>query len=150
MANISDKDQDSTQKKIIDQVLNPCSPYYLYLGENPGLVLIDQPLSETNYSSWSRNLKRGLVSKSKIKFVDGSINVPKREDPMYDAWERCKMMVLSWITKTLSPHIAKSLIYVENAKNLWEELKERFSKGFTSKSQTYCKKSTPFVKVREI
>jgi len=60
--------------------------------------------------------------------MDGSIEVPKREDPMYDAWERCNMMVLSWITKTLSPHIAERVIYVENAKILWDELKERFFK----------------------
>jgi len=39
------------------------------------------------------------------------------------------MMVLSWIIKTLSLYIAESVIYVENAKILWDELKERFSKG---------------------
>ncbi|XP_014489819.1 uncharacterized protein LOC106752622 [Vigna radiata var. radiata] len=39
------------------------------------------------------------------------------------------MMILSWITKALSPHIAESVIYVEKAKDLWDELKERFSKG---------------------
>ncbi|XP_017420238.1 uncharacterized protein LOC108330251 [Vigna angularis] len=38
-------------------------------------------------------------------------------------------MVLSWMIKTLSPEIAESVIYVEEAKELWEELKERFSKG---------------------
>ncbi|XP_047180174.1 uncharacterized protein LOC124846850, partial [Vigna umbellata] len=38
-------------------------------------------------------------------------------------------MVLSWIIKTLSPQIAESVIYVDNAKDLWEALKERFSKG---------------------
>ncbi|XP_047150023.1 uncharacterized protein LOC124822098 [Vigna umbellata] len=38
-------------------------------------------------------------------------------------------MILSWITKTLSPHIAESVIYIEEAKELWDELKERFSKG---------------------
>ena len=39
------------------------------------------------------------------------------------------MMVLSWITKTLSTQIAESVVYVGNARDLWEELKERFSKG---------------------
>ncbi|XP_022633263.1 uncharacterized protein LOC111241069 [Vigna radiata var. radiata] len=33
------------------------------------------------------------------------------------------------MTKTLSPHISESVIYVEEAKELWDELKERFSKG---------------------
>jgi len=65
MADISNKDQDSPQKKVTDQVLNLYSPYYLHPRENPELVLVSQPLNETNYSSWSINLKRGLVSKTR-------------------------------------------------------------------------------------
>jgi len=38
-------------------------------------------------------------------------------------------MVLSWITRTLTPQIAESFVYIDDAKILWEDLKERFSKG---------------------
>ncbi|XP_014506420.1 uncharacterized protein LOC106766184 [Vigna radiata var. radiata] len=112
-----------------DQTSNPNSPFYLHPGENPGLTLITQILNENNYASWSRSMRRALLSKNKVKFIDGTIKRPKKTDTMYDAWERCNMMILSWITKTLSPHIAESVIYIEEAKDLWEELKERFSKG---------------------
>ncbi|XP_014522703.1 uncharacterized protein LOC106779158 [Vigna radiata var. radiata] len=112
-----------------DQSANPSSPFYLHPGENPGLSLIPQVLNENNYSSWSRSMRRALLSKNKIKFVDGSIKKPPRSEALFDAWERCNMMVLSWIIKTLSPQIAESVIYVEEAKELWDELKERFSKG---------------------
>ncbi|XP_022642892.1 uncharacterized protein LOC111242680 [Vigna radiata var. radiata] len=108
---------------------DPSSPFYLHPGENPGLTLISQVLSETNYSSWSRSMRRALLSKNKIKFIDGSIKKPKRTEALFDTWERCNMMVLSWIIKTLSPQIAESVIYVEEAKELWDELRERFSKG---------------------
>jgi len=74
-------------------------------------------------------MKKALISKNKLKFIDGGIKKPQMNDSLYDAWKRCNMMVLSWIIKTLSPQIAKSVIYVEEAKELWEELKERFSKG---------------------
>ncbi|KOM48639.1 hypothetical protein LR48_Vigan07g234300 [Vigna angularis] len=74
-------------------------------------------------------MKRVLLSKNKIKFIDGSIKKPQRTDLLFDAWERYDMMVLSWIIKTLSPQIVESVIYVNNAKDLWEELKERFSIG---------------------
>ncbi|XP_017438036.1 uncharacterized protein LOC108344080 [Vigna angularis] len=108
---------------------NPSSPYYLHPGENPGLTLIAQTLNENNYSSWSRSMRRTLLSKNKTKFIDGSIKKPQKTDALFDAWERCNVMILSWITKTLSPQIAESVIYVEEAKELWDELKERFSKG---------------------
>ncbi|XP_014515602.1 uncharacterized protein LOC106773420 [Vigna radiata var. radiata] len=112
-----------------DQSNNPASPFYLHPGENPGLTVISQVLNETNYSSWSRSMRRALLSKNKIKFIDGSIKKPKRTKNLFDSWERSNMMVLSWIIKTLSPQIVESVIYVEEAKELWDELRERFSKG---------------------
>jgi len=74
-------------------------------------------------------MRRALLSKNKLKFVDGSIKIPERDDPTYEAWERCNMMILSWITRALSLQIAESIVYIDVAKILWEDLKERFSKG---------------------
>jgi len=115
--------------QTVDIVNNPSSPYYLHPGENPGMILVSPPLSETNYHSWSRNMRHALLSKNKLKFVDGSIKIPERDDPTYEAWERCNMMILSWITHTLSPQIAGSIVYIDVARILWEDLKERFSEG---------------------
>ncbi|XP_014500575.1 uncharacterized protein LOC106761528 [Vigna radiata var. radiata] len=112
-----------------DPTTNPSSPYYLHPGENPGITLISQILTKSNYSSWSRNLKRALLSKNKVKFIDGSIQKPTRTDKLFEAWERCDTMVLSWIIKTLSPQIADSVLYADTAQELWEELKDHFSKG---------------------
>jgi len=38
-------------------------------------------------------------------------------------------MIFSWIMRTLSPDIADSVLHIDSAKELWEELKERFSQG---------------------
>jgi len=48
-------------------------------------------------------MRRALMSKNKMKFVDGSIDVPQPDDPTFEAWERCNVIILSWITCTLSP-----------------------------------------------
>jgi len=82
------KNEEFAQKKIVDQILNPCIPYYLHTRENPELVIVSQNLNETIYSSWSRNLKHGLVSKNYIKFIYGNIKAPKKDEPLYNAWER--------------------------------------------------------------
>ncbi|XP_017416456.1 uncharacterized protein LOC108327244 [Vigna angularis] len=112
----------------MDQLNNPSSPFYLHLGENPSISLISQVLNESNYTSWSRNMRKALLSKNKLKFIDGGIKKPQRDDPLFDSWEKSNMMVLSWIIKTLSSQIAENVIYVEDAQELWEELRERFSK----------------------
>ncbi|XP_020214535.1 uncharacterized protein LOC109806962 [Cajanus cajan] len=55
--------------------------------------------------------------------------MPTPEDELYDAWERCNVMVISWITRSVSAQIAQSTIYIDNAQELWQDLKDRFSKG---------------------
>ncbi|XP_068498682.1 uncharacterized protein [Phaseolus vulgaris] len=37
-------------------------------------------------------------------------------------------MVISWITRSITTQIAQSTVYIDNAKELWEDLRERFSK----------------------
>ncbi|XP_017437945.1 uncharacterized protein LOC108343994 [Vigna angularis] len=113
----------------VDQLNNPSSPFYLHRGENPSISLILQVLNESNYTSSNRSMRRALLSKNKLKFIDGGIKKPHKDEPLFDSWERNNMMGLSWIIKTLSSQIVESVIYVEDAQELWEELKERFSKG---------------------
>jgi len=67
-------------------------------------------------------MKRALFSKNKHKFVDKSIPVPQSGLFLHDVWERCNMMVISWITKTVNTQIAQSIVYIENARELWEDL----------------------------
>lgn len=90
-----------------DQSQNPSSPYYLHPGENPGMVLFSPPMNGGNYHS-EQSHETGSVIKEQVKFVNGVILVPSPDDPVYDAWERCNTMVISWITRTLVPQIAQS------------------------------------------
>ncbi|XP_019416549.1 PREDICTED: uncharacterized protein LOC109327830 [Lupinus angustifolius] len=112
-----------------DLSLIPTSPYYLHPVEGPGVILVSHPLDRNNYDSWYRSMRRALKSKKKFRFINGSISMSNQNGPNYDAWDRCNNMVISWITRSLSPHISKRIVYIDNAQELWEDLKERFSKG---------------------
>ena len=103
----------------MDLSQNPSSAYYLHPGENPGTMLITTQLDGDNYHTWNRA----------IKFVNGDLPEPAQNDGLHEAWERCNVMVISWITRTLNAQIARSTVYIDNAKDLWEELRERFSKS---------------------
>ncbi|WJX75246.1 hydroxyjasmonate sulfotransferase [Trifolium repens] len=120
----------STQPSLSTEACpNASSPYYLHPGENPGTVLVSPPLDGSNYQSWSKAIKRALLAKNKIKFVNGKLPMPSKDDVNFDSWERCNSMVVSWINRTLSPQIASSVVYIDHAKTLWDDLKERFTKG---------------------
>ena len=51
-------------------------PLFLHPGENPGAVLTSQPLiGEENYSAWARSVRKSLIGKNKLGFIDGSITI---------------------------------------------------------------------------
>jgi hypothetical protein len=107
----SDPDVNPTGSKTIkDPSQDPRSPFFLHPSENPGAVLVSTPLTDHNYHNWSRAMKRALSSKNKIRFINGTLPKPSYLDSTYDLWDRCNNMVLSWITRTLSPHIFQSTI----------------------------------------
>nr|KYP56537.1 hypothetical protein KK1_002778 [Cajanus cajan] len=74
-------------------------------------------------------MKRALISKNKFKFIDETIEIPNIRDPNYEAWDQCNNLIHSWILGSLSPSIAHNVIYIENAIEVWNDLKERFSQG---------------------
>lgn len=86
-------------------------------------------LTHSNYHIWARSMRRALGSKNKYKFVDGSIEVPNIADPSYIAWERCNLLVHSWVMNSVSDSIAQSIVFLENAIVVWRDLKDRFSQG---------------------
>jgi len=119
----------SVQDSLKNDQQNPTSPYYLHPGENPNMVLVTPHLDGTNYHSWSRAMKCALLSKNKYKFFNGEILEPSRNDAKYEAWERCNVTVFSRITRSLKTQIAQNIVYIDNARDLWKDLEERFSKG---------------------
>ena len=74
-------------------------------------------------------MRHALPSKNKHKFIDDTLPAPKPGTSPQETWERCNMMVISWVTRTLSGKIAQSVVYIEDARELWEDLREPFSKG---------------------
>nr|DAD45980.1 TPA_asm: hypothetical protein HUJ06_004210 [Nelumbo nucifera] len=107
----------------------PSNPFYLHLNENPSLVLVSPVLSGPNFHSWFKSMRMALLSKNKLGFVDGSILIPSKDDPTYPAWQRCNTMVYSWLVRSLSPSIAKSILWLDNAVDIWKDLHDKFSQG---------------------
>eukprot|EP00257_Ricinus_communis_P022931 XP_015582793.1 uncharacterized protein LOC107262297 [Ricinus communis] len=120
------EDFNSTQTfKIDDQN----SEYYIHPNENPALMLTLSQLISNNYYSWARSMKMSLISKNKFRFVNGSIKVPREEDPSYNAWLKCNNLVLSWLQRSLNTEIGQSVIWLDYAYDLWADLYDRFSQG---------------------
>ncbi|KAL1355581.1 hypothetical protein AAHE18_05G123200 [Arachis hypogaea] len=105
------------------------SHFYLHPSETPGISLTDAPLTTSNYHSWSRSATLSLNAKNKLRFIDGTLVKPERDDPSFGAWDRCNTFVLSWLHRSLSPEILQSVLWCNNAYELWMDLKHRFDQG---------------------
>lgn len=70
-----------------------------------------------------------LGVKNKLGFVNGLMHKPQSNNAMLAHWNRCNLMVLSWLGNSLSKEIASSVLYIDSAKEMWDELKERFAES---------------------
>lgn len=45
------------------------------------------------------------------------------------AWDHCNTMVMVWVTSFINPEILESILWMETAQEIWEELRERYHHG---------------------
>ena len=115
---------------IADEYAN--NPFFLPANENLGFMLTTQPqIGPKNYMSWVRSVFLALSSRNKFGFVDESITKPDSSSSLYNSWSRCNTTVLSWLTNSLSLDLKASVMYINNARDLWIDLKDRLSQGNT-------------------
>ena len=130
--NPSDSSNDQSAQPIFDSNNNPIpsNPYFLNSSENPGSILVTQPLlGLKNYHSWARVMVLALIAKKKIGFVNGKIPMPDLDSPLYKDWQSYKTMFLSWMINSMQIDVSSSIMYCETRREMWIELKNLFSQG---------------------
>uniref|UniRef100_A0A2N9GA05 Integrase catalytic domain-containing protein n=1 Tax=Fagus sylvatica TaxID=28930 RepID=A0A2N9GA05_FAGSY len=126
----SSSSSSTTSNTVLVPIENSRSPYYLNNGDNPGIRIVPDPLTGDNYQAWRRSMTTALSAKNKLGFVNGTIPQPNDEsDPLFSDWQRCNDLVLSWITNCLSRQIHATVLYVYTAKEIWDDLQQRYSQG---------------------
>uniref|UniRef100_A0A2N9HGX1 Retrotransposon Copia-like N-terminal domain-containing protein n=1 Tax=Fagus sylvatica TaxID=28930 RepID=A0A2N9HGX1_FAGSY len=68
-----------------------------------GIRIVPDPLTGDNYQAWRRSMTTALSAKNKL--------------------------VLSWITNCLSRQIHATVLYVYTAKEVWDDLQQRYSQS---------------------
>lgn len=103
--------------------------YYIHLSEGPNTINFTPKLDGSNYLVWNKSMKRALGANNKIKFVDGSIQIPVVDDLNFAQWERCNHLIHSWIINSASDQIASTIVFQKkNALDVWDDLHEFFPK----------------------
>lgn len=106
----------------------PGDPLYTANADGLELRLISQQLSGSeNYSLWSRELWRELVTKDKDSFLDGTVPIPS-DERLAHQWRKCNQLVRTWIGNCLTAEVAARVPPTEDAQKFWENLQEMYGK----------------------
>ncbi|CAL1356196.1 unnamed protein product [Linum trigynum] len=109
-------------------VILPSSPLFLHPSDAPSQVFVGDLLTDLNYSEWSAEISNAFLAKNKLDFVLGTVQRPASGE-LLAAWTRCNAMVVGWLRSAMSREIRSSLSTSFTAKEIWDELKERFTTG---------------------
>lgn len=101
-------------------------PLTLQNSDHPGMSLTTSQLSGNNYLTWSRSINIALGAKTKLGFIDGRCKRSEDGKPTFEQWQKVDCLVRSWILNSITKDIVEAFLYVDTARELWDELKERF------------------------
>ncbi|GJV34558.1 ribonuclease H-like domain-containing protein [Tanacetum coccineum] len=99
-------DPSGSNNEILINALDAGNPLYLQTNDNNSGSLINTKLNG------SENYRSAYVSSV----------------PLTNQWERCNVVVLSWLLSSISEDLYLSQVYSENANKVWKELKETYDK----------------------
>ena len=121
-------------------------PLFLHPSDGPNTITLAEKLSgSANYRAWKRAMEISLSTKRKLAFVQGTIAKASDDSQKAELWEACNNMVISWIMNNVSDSIARSILYVKSAAEIWSQLDKRFavangSRKYQLNKQTYSLK----------
>lgn len=108
-------------------------PFYVHPSDSPGTQISTVPFDGNDFITWRKSMLISLSAKNKLGLIIGRNPKPNPESPYYPYWERCNDMVIAWIINSLSRNIAMSVIGFNTAKEIWEDLNDRFGQSKWSK-----------------
>ncbi|XP_074322741.1 uncharacterized protein LOC141703761 [Apium graveolens] len=114
---------------------DPTRVYFIHPSDSNTTQLVSVKFNDTGFNNWKCSMMLSLLAKIKIDFVDGIISKPEPTTVEYKAWERCNDLVCAWLLFNMDDVIAKSVMFLKSAREIWIELEERF--GYTSMTQVY-------------
>nr|XP_009793926.1 PREDICTED: uncharacterized protein LOC104240742 [Nicotiana sylvestris]XP_016480202.1 PREDICTED: uncharacterized protein LOC107801390 [Nicotiana tabacum] len=89
---------------------------YLHPSDGPGSLSIGLLLTGIeNYTLWSRAMKVALLGKNKLCLVDGTTSKSDFGPGLAHQWDRCNVIVTSWLMSNVNSHLLTGVLFSENA-----------------------------------
>ncbi|XP_050387373.1 uncharacterized protein LOC126803645 [Argentina anserina] len=119
--------KNSTSSRTTDPWENPNHQLFMHHSDQLGTALVSPPLMEDNYIDWAESMIMALTIKNKNGFVNGTLKRSLTNLDEQRQWDRCNILVKTWLLGSMSKEIKRSLAHCKYASDIWDELQERFS-----------------------
>ncbi|GAA0164036.1 hypothetical protein LIER_19763 [Lithospermum erythrorhizon] len=126
MAEVQQNQAANAQNQVESSEIKTDNPLYLHSSDHSSLVLVSEVLTESNYISWSRAMMIALEVRDKLCFVNGEIETPAIDHVTYKQWRKVNSTLISSMMNAMSRDIGRDFMFSDNARDLWNEIKERF------------------------
>ncbi|GAA0166025.1 hypothetical protein LIER_21277 [Lithospermum erythrorhizon] len=117
---------ENLQNNDVASAIKIDDPLFLHSSDYSSLVLVSDVLTQTNYVAWSRAMKVAMKARDKYGFLNREIETPSMEDVRFKQWNKVNSTLISWIMNALSKDISRGFVFMDDAKLLWEEIREQF------------------------
>lgn len=111
------------------------NPLFVHPSDGPLSISVSKLQGAEDYRAWKRTFEIQLSAKRKLGFVDGSVSRSTTDEAEASQWDTCNNLVISWILNNISENIKSSVLFINNASDIWKQLKKRFS--LTNGSRKY-------------
>lgn len=128
----SDSDNDIVDLYDITESLvklHASHPLFLHRNDHSGMLLVSHVLNENDYHQWQRSMKVALSAKNKIGMINGTNIKPPISSKYYEHWVRCNDMIVAWLLNVVSTEIISSIVYVDTACDIWDDLNTRLTQS---------------------
>ncbi|KAL6141198.1 hypothetical protein ACLB2K_059488 [Fragaria x ananassa] len=120
------QNKDSSSSKTSEPWEKSNHPLFFHHSDQPGAVLVAQPLMEDNYTAWAQSMDMALAIKNKKGNIDGTLKRSTHNPDEQQQWDRCNILVKTWLLASMSKEISRSVAQCKNARGIWLDLQERF------------------------
>lgn len=101
---------------------------HLRNADHPGMQLVAALLTGNNFLNWGKSLRRALVARSKLEFINGTLHEPHPQSRYYKQWLKIDYMVSTWIVNSISKEFVIAFIYLDSTHKLWKAITLRFGR----------------------
>ncbi|XP_074328113.1 uncharacterized protein LOC141666025 [Apium graveolens] len=111
------------------------SIYCIHPSDASTTQLVSTKFSGVGFHNWKCSMMLSLSAKNKLGFVNGTIPEPDITSTDHKLWAGCNDLIISWLLFNLDETIAKSVLFMRTAQEIWDDLEGRY--GYASMAHNF-------------